>query len=78
VSRDPGRIARCAWAVGRVALLVAAGLALTGGLLAGVNRPLSDSVVLGAFAAAVAALPLCALGLPAATAQTDPGTEEIR
>lgn len=78
MSRDPGRIARWAWAVGRVALLVAAALALGGGLLAGVNRPLSDSVVLGAFAAALAALPLCALGLPAATAQIDPSTEDIR
>jgi hypothetical protein len=73
----PGRLSRTAWTAGRTVLLLAALLALGGGVLAGVNRPLSDTVVLGAFAAAVAALPLCALGLPAATAQPDP-IEDLR
>jgi uncharacterized membrane protein len=73
----PSRLCRLSWAAGRTFLLVASVLALAGGLLAGIARPLSDSVVLGAFAVVVAALPLCAVGLPAATAQPDP-IEELR
>jgi hypothetical protein len=71
------RLSTWCWRAGRTGLLVAASLALLGGLLAAMaDRALSDSVVLGSFAAALVSLPLCVVGLPAATQLPDP--QELR
>lgn len=72
------RFHRLAWRLAALGMIAAAAFVLVGGLLAGADRPLSDSLVLAGFGLLIPSVLLGWLGLPAAARPLSFHEENLR